>query len=98
MHSAVDAGPFWNHIQLATIANYKTIGFHPSLHDSEDHKAEDTQPFLIIPQVPTFSWKWGQSNTESPLSFAEKGNTHVKTVYSRELIYCYQRTNTYLST
>lgn len=59
MHYPVDAGPFWNRMQLAAIANYKTIGFHPSLHDSQDHKAEDTQPFLIIPQVPTYSWKWG---------------------------------------
>lgn len=49
MHYAVDAGPFWNRMQLAAIANYKTIGFHPSLHNSQDHKAEDTQPFLIIP-------------------------------------------------
>lgn len=38
------------------------------------------------------------SNPESPSSFAEKGNTHVKTAYSRELIYCYQRTNAHVST
>lgn len=38
------------------------------------------------------------SNTESTSSFAEKGNTHVKTAYSRELIYCYQGTNAHVST
>lgn len=99
MHSAMDAGSSWNRMQLAAIANYKAIGFHPSLHDPKDLKAKDTQPFLIIPQVPTYSWKWGSwSSTESSLSFAEKGDSHVKTAYSRELIYCYQRTNAHVST
>lgn len=99
MHSAVDAGPSWSRVQLAAIASYESAGFPPSFHDPQDHKAKDTQPFLIIPRVPTYSWKWDSwSHSESPFSFAEKGDPHGKTAYSRGLIYCYQRTNAHVST
>lgn len=76
-------------MKLAALASYETIGFHPSFHGSQDHKAEDAQPFLC-PLTAGNGGRW--FSTES-LSFAEKGDTHVKTSYGRELIYCCQRTN-----
>ena len=89
MYSAVDIGPSWDIVKLAAVASYKIIGFHPSFQGSQGHKAEDTQPFLC-PLTAGHGGGW--FNIES-LSFAEKGDMHGKTAYSRDLIYCSQRTN-----
>lgn len=80
----MDAGPSRNLVQLGCTDQLEDRWLHLGFHDPKDHEAEDMKPFPVTCRCPLTSGNGGSwSHTGSPFSFADKGDTHVKTAYSR---------------